>query len=234
MRVGECSVFFSDVYTSANGQFPEFSKMIHFCQKGDVIVVKNLVNLAVNVHHLHRVINELYDKECHLISINNSINTMIQGQHFVYQFVNVFKDLYSQIASEQNKIRAQKNKRKRHFMSQGKISLAKEIYHLRVNQGVKTRDIIRILKVKKAQFYKLLNLAKSGEIEKEELKLKLSLSKKKNWVGRKKGLSDTGKENAKKAIYLHFEKKLKPSEILKVLHISKTSFYRYIKLKGKI
>lgn len=153
---------------------PRLNKMLETLSKGDTVVVCKLSRLGKSLNHLIRLINDLFEKEIHLISIHDDIDTSGTRGKCLIDLFKSLSQFEKAIISERTIFGLEKAKSKgrvggrKSGLSEANLSLAIKAYELsqmlNINNGTgfsySIKEILERTGLKRATYYRYIKIAK--------------------------------------------------------------------------
>lgn len=178
-----CEKLFQEKQSAVKDR-PELDKMLSILRTGDVVVVWKLDRLGRSLRHLVDLMALFKQKEVEFISLNDNIDTTtIQGR-LIFNLFASFAEFERELIRERTMAglkRAKENGKipgRKKGLPDAAKKTAYAAYHLTEENKKKTNDqklsiddIIKILKISRATYYRYLDFAKISLIERSAKKV---------------------------------------------------------------
>ncbi|MGQ1788035.1 MULTISPECIES: recombinase family protein, partial [unclassified Saccharicrinis] len=166
-----CEKIFKET-KSAVKERPELEKMLDHLRDGDVVVVWKLDRLGRSLRHLIDLVTSFRDKGVEFVSLNDSIDTTTAQGRLTFNIFASFAEFERELIRERT-MAGLKAAREKGRVGGRKPGLSKEnrikalaAYNLHEKGEHKVSDILKLLKISKASYYRYI------EYIKEDLKIK--------------------------------------------------------------
>lgn len=100
LKKAGCEKIFSDVISGTSKERPNLNRMLEQIRKDDVIVIYKLDRLGRSLMHLVTLINDLMNKEIHLLSLNDNIDTTTSQGKLVFNLFAVLAEFERDLIRE--------------------------------------------------------------------------------------------------------------------------------------
>lgn len=100
LKKAGCEKIFSDVISGASKEKPNLNRMLEQIRKDDVIVIYKLDRLGRSLIHLVTLVNDLMNKEIHLLSLNDNIDTTTSQGKLVFNLFAVLAEFERDLIRE--------------------------------------------------------------------------------------------------------------------------------------
>lgn len=158
---------------SAAKERPVLDKMFSFLREGDVLVVWRLDRLGRSVKDLISLMNKLEKMKVNFVSLKENINTSTATGRLIFHVMAALAEFERDLIAERTKEGLRLAKMKGHFAGRPKglneksKSKARDAWKLARNPDFSIGDIIGILQISKATYYRYIEWASKEEFKKK-------------------------------------------------------------------
>jgi DNA invertase Pin-like site-specific DNA recombinase len=180
-----CEMIFREKQSAVKDR-PELDKLIDQLRKGDTVVVWKLDRLGRSLKHLIDLMETMRQKETEFISLNDNIDTTtIQGR-LIFNLFASFAEFERELIRERTMagLRAAREKGRvggrKKGLNDAQKTVAFAAWHLNEKNDQPVSEIIKVLKISQATFYRYLQYVRENldKMPKSKVRMKkLNLQK---------------------------------------------------------
>lgn len=147
---------------------PELDKMINHVRRGDTVVVWKLDRLGRSLNHLIQLVNNFREKGVEFKCLDDMIDTGSSHGRLIFNIFASFAEFERELIRERTIAGLNAAKEKGRFggrkrgLSEDAKKTAYAAYHLSIKKENSVSDILQILKISKATYYRYISFARMG------------------------------------------------------------------------
>jgi len=159
LKKAGCKKIFTDTISGAKKEREGLSEMLEYARAGDIIVVYRLDRLGRSLRDLIQLMTKFEKKELGFKSLTESIDTTTPIGKLVFQITGAFAEFERNIIRQRTQVGLDAARARGRLggrptkMTPDKIRMAKQLHKDKKN---KIGDILKVLKVSRRVFYKML------------------------------------------------------------------------------
>ncbi len=158
-----CHKIFTD--KKSNTEREGLKAMLEYAREGDIVVIYKLDRLAKSIQDLHRITNELKEREIDLISLTQNIDTSAERGGMVFHMIEVCAEFERELIVERIKAGIENAREKGVKLGRKEANrhLKEKAYELYCSGEYTMREITQATGLARATIYRYIEQIKSSE-----------------------------------------------------------------------
>jgi DNA invertase Pin-like site-specific DNA recombinase len=161
-----CSEIFQEKRSGLTAQRPELKECLRFVRKGDVLVITRLDRLARSTLDLHKIVQELDEREVGFRVLDQPIDTTTKEGRLMFSIIASIAQFETELRKERQMEGIEKAKENGVKFGRQSVLTPERVTEMKEKRqaGVRVKDLMAEYSLSKASIYRLMSKQRRADV----------------------------------------------------------------------